>query len=103
MLAVFLESHGYEVRVVHDGPAAVREAATFLPEVVLLDLSMPHVSGLDVCRQVRQQPWGQSMRIIALTGWTGERHRRESAEAGFDAFVMKPVEPAALLDLLRSR
>lgn len=101
MLALFLSAHGHDTRVVHDGPAAIEEADRFRPQVVLLDLSMPGVSGIDVCRELRQQPWGGGMFIVALTGWTGERHRSESAAAGFDLYLTKPVEPNALLSVLQ--
>lgn len=100
MLALFLEAHGHDVEVVHDGHRALHTAETFRPDVVLLDLSMPGLSGLDVCRQLRQSPWAMGVLVIALTGWTGERHRNDSAAAGFDLYLTKPVEPTALIRIL---
>lgn len=102
MIAVLLEANGFEARVVNDGRSAVNEAEAYRPHVMLLDLSMPHVSGLDVCREVRLQPWGQDICIIALTGWTGDTHRQQTTAAGFDRYLMKPVEPDTLLEVLRA-
>ena len=54
----------------------------------------------DVCRRIREEPWGKSIRIVALTGWGQDEDKRRSAEAGFDGHLVKPVEPAALDRLL---
>jgi CheY-like chemotaxis protein len=60
------------------------------------------LNGFDVCQRIRQQPWGQNVIIIALTGWGQDVDRRRSHEAGFDHHVVKPVEHNALVELLRS-
>jgi len=56
------------------------------------------MSGHDVCRHMREQPWGRSIRMIALTGWGQEEDRRKSTEAGFDGHLVKPVDIAAVLE-----
>jgi CheY-like chemotaxis protein len=66
----------------------------------LLDIGMPKMNGYEAARQIRQQAWGKRMVLVALTGWGQEEDRRRSHEAGFDAHMTKPIEPAALEQLL---
>jgi PAS domain S-box-containing protein len=99
-LALMLELMGHEVRTTHDGLEAVEVASAFRPDALLLDLGMPKLSGYDACRRIREQPWGEGVVIVALTGWGQDRDRRRSQEAGFDGHLVKPVEPGALEELL---
>lgn len=99
-LALLLRLQGHETRVAYDGRAAVAEAERFRPEVVLLDLGLPKLDGIQACRRIRAEPWGRSMTIVALTGWGQEKDRRRSKEAGFDEHVVKPVEAQVLARLL---
>ncbi len=69
-------------------------------EVVLLDLGLPKMDGVDVCRWIRRQPWGRSVHVAALTGWGQEADRRRTRDAGFDEHLVKPVGPEAVLRLL---
>jgi signal transduction histidine kinase/ActR/RegA family two-component response regulator len=101
-LAMLLEVCGHETHVAHDGVAAVEAADRVRPDVILLDIGLPKLNGFDVCQRIRQQPWGQNVIIIALTGWGQDVDRRRSHEAGFDHHVVKPVEHNALVKLLRS-
>jgi CheY-like chemotaxis protein len=87
---------GNETQVAHDGFEALDAAATYRPEIVLLDIGMPKLSGYDVCRRLREQPWGNEMVIVAVTGWGKEEDRQNSRAAGFNYHLVKPVEPAAL-------
>ena len=84
----------------HDGLAAVEAAATFQPDVALLDIGMPKLNGHEAARRIREQPWGKAMVLIALTGWGQEDDRRRSREAGFDGHLVKPVDLGALTKLL---
>ena len=99
-LAMLLGFLGNEVRTVNDGLEAVEAAAEFRPDVALLDIGMPKLNGYDTCRRIREQPWGQNMVLIALTGWGQEEDKRQSQQAGFDHHIVKPVDPAALEKLL---
>ena len=101
-LAMFLKIKGYEVGTAYDGEQAVEAAEALRPDVALLDIGMPNLDGYDACRRIRQQPWGQGMFLIALTGWGQEEDRRRTEEAGFDQHLVKPVDPAALMKLLAS-
>ncbi|HMF36804.1 MAG TPA: CHASE3 domain-containing protein [Isosphaeraceae bacterium] len=99
-LATMLNILGNEVRTAHDGLEAVDLAATFNPEVVLMDIGLPMLNGFDAARRMRDQPGGNDMVIVALTGWGQEEDRRRSQEAGFDHHIVKPVDPFALEKLL---
>lgn len=99
-LAMLLRLHGHQVETAYDGEEAVTRASEFRPEVILLDLGMPRMGGDLACRVIRAQPWGKDLRIIALTGWGQESDRRRTQEAGFDNHLVKPVDPAVLLQQL---
>ena len=99
-LAALLQMTGNETHMAYDGLQALDEAATFKPQVVLLDIGLPELNGYDVCRKIRQQPWGKDMVLIALTGWGQEEDRKRSAEAGFDDHLVKPVNHDALMKIL---
>jgi PAS domain S-box-containing protein len=101
-LALLLQITGNETHLAHDGSAALAAAERHRPDLVLLDIGLPELNGYEVCRQVRAQPWGREMVMIALTGWGQDEDRRKSREAGFDGHLVKPVDYPALLDLLGS-
>jgi len=99
-LAELLELIGHKTHIAYDGLEAVTAAATFLPEVVLLDIGLPKLNGYDACRKIREQPSGKGIVLIALTGWGQDEDRRKSREAGFDGHLVKPVDLAVLAKLL---
>jgi CheY-like chemotaxis protein len=93
---------GHEIRTAYDGLEAVEVVEAFRPDVVLLDIGLPHMNGYEAARAIRQQSWGQSIVLIALTGWGQEEDRRRARDAGFDHHLVKPVDHAALTRLLAS-
>ncbi|HKB06523.1 MAG TPA: GAF domain-containing protein [Gemmataceae bacterium] len=99
-LTVLLTMLGHDVRTAHDGLAAVAAAREFRPEVVLMDIGMPRLNGYEAARRIRAEPWGRGMILAAVTGWGQEADRRRSKEAGFDHHLVKPVEPAAVRQVL---
>jgi len=101
-LAMLLQIDGHETYAAHDGRAALAALEAHRPDVALLDIGLPGLNGYEVCKQVRAQAWGRDMVLIALTGWGQEDDRRRSREAGFDDHLVKPVDYAALVTLLRS-
>ncbi len=101
-LAMWLQMTGNETHTAHDGVEAVEAAATFRPDLVLLDIGLPKLNGYEACRQIRQQPWAKSMTLVALTGWGQEEDRRKCTAAGFNAHMVKPVDHAVLTKLLAS-
>jgi PAS domain S-box-containing protein len=103
LFAMFFEMMGNEVQTAYDGIAAVEEAERFRPDAVLLDIGMPRLNGEDACRRIRSTPWGRDAVLIAVTGWNDEDNRRRIVEAGFDAHLVKPVDPSSVAQLLASR
>jgi PAS domain S-box-containing protein len=101
-LAMLLRLAGHNVCETHDGVDAVEAAARFRPEVAILDLGMPKMNGYDAARRLRAQPGGESLYLIALTGWGQEDDRKKAEEAGFDRHFTKPVDPRVLEKLLSS-
>jgi PAS domain S-box-containing protein len=99
-LATVLEMTGRRTRTVHDGPPVLEAALAFRPDVILLDIGLPGMSGYDVARQLRADPRLARTVLIAVTGWGSAEDRRRSREAGFDEHLTKPVDLAALEPLL---
>ncbi len=99
-LAMLLRFAGHEVHTAHTGPAALTAAGKFRPGVVLLDLGLPGMDGLEVARRLRRDYSAHEMRLVALTGYGSDEDRRQCHEAGFDDHLLKPVELDALERLL---
>ena len=107
-IAKLLEIAGFSTLRVRGGVEAVKEARHHKPDVGIIDIGMPDLSGHEVARQIRQTEWGKQMVLIAATGWGQESDEREAVEAGFDAHMTKPVDLrklSAVVDenLLRKR
>jgi CheY-like chemotaxis protein len=101
-MALLVETAGHRVRTAYDGQEALDLASAFAPDVLLLDLGVPGLNGFEIARRIRRQPWGKTVSLIALTGWGQEQDRRRTAEAGFDAHLIKPVGTADLLSALKA-
>ena len=99
-LAMMLSIMGHDTRTAHDGESAVQTAETFLPEVVLLDIGLPKLNGYEVAQRIREKAWGESMYLIAVTGWGQDEDRARSSEVGLNLHMVKPVEPSALEKVL---
>jgi CheY-like chemotaxis protein len=102
-LALMLRTEGHEVHCAYDGEEALMLAGQRKPEIVVLDVVMPKLDGCEVARRIRAESWGRGTVLVALTGWGQEIDRRRSREAGFDLHLVKPVDPAALCDMLVSQ
>jgi signal transduction histidine kinase/ActR/RegA family two-component response regulator len=102
-LSILLELAGHEVRVAHLGRTALSVAQVFRPDTALLDIGMPDLSGYEVAQDLRREPWGTGIQLIALTGWGQEEDRRRALEAGFDHHLTKPVDPEHLEGLITGR
>lgn len=90
-LSMMLELLGNEVSTAHNGLEAIDAAEHFRPEVILMDVGMPRLNGLDATRRIREQPWGKEMFVIALTGWGQDSDKKRSQEAGCNGHLVKPV------------
>lgn len=100
-MAMMLELRGNKVVTGHDGIEAVKLAKEFQPEVILMDLGMPVMNGYEATRRIREQPWGASIIIVALTGWGQQGDREMTKSAGCDGHLVKPVSLIDLENLLR--
>jgi signal transduction histidine kinase/ActR/RegA family two-component response regulator len=99
-MARLLRWNGNEVEIAYDGEDALRLAEAKRPEVMLLDIGMPRLDGYQLAERIRAQAWGRRMILIAATGWGQDEDRRRSLTSGFDAHLVKPVDPEALFDLI---
>jgi PAS domain S-box-containing protein len=101
-LAEILRINGYSVKTAETGEEGIELAAEWFPEIVLLDIGLPDLDGYEVARRLRQHSGANGQKLIAMTGWGQESDKRKAVEAGFDAHLTKPVEPAMLLKLLET-
>ena len=101
-LATLLSLSGHETHIALDGDQAVKAAERLLPDAILLDIGLPRIDGYEVCRRIREQPWGRGLMIVALTGWGQEEDRQKSKEAGFNTHLVKPVDDEVIMNLLAS-
>jgi two-component system CheB/CheR fusion protein len=99
MLAFFLERQGHAVATAADGADAIAVASTFKPDVAILDIGMPGVSGHAVARELRSQ-LGNAVTLVALSGLGEAADKARAADAGFDYHFTKPVDIAALSKFL---
>jgi two-component system CheB/CheR fusion protein len=103
MLKYLLEHEGHEVEIAADGPEAVEAAARFDPEVAILDIGMPGLSGYDVASRLRSRPAGHRPLLLALSGLGQAEDKARSAEAGFEHHFTKPVDLLALLGIIAEK
>lgn len=101
-LAMLLRLFGAEVQVARDGEEALRFFESFEPQIAILDIGMPKFTGYEVAQRIRQSSKGESLSLVALTGWGQEEDRNKAKEAGFDHHLVKPVSAEALRDMLRN-
>jgi two-component system phosphate regulon response regulator PhoB len=102
LVAFKLEQVGLEVMAVGDGEAALEEARAMQPELAVLDISMPGLSGIDVCRMLRADPATAGMLIIMLTARVQEQDVEGGFSAGADDYVTKPFSPRELVSRIQA-
>jgi CheY-like chemotaxis protein len=102
-MAVLLRLEGHEARTLHEGERVVAEAREFRPDVILLDIGLPGMSGYDVARSVRQDALIGTVRLIAVSGYGRAEDRERARTAGFDEHLVKPVDFSALHDAIAPR
>jgi CheY-like chemotaxis protein len=101
-LAALLRMEGHEVTSVHDGPVALSVFGELKPDVALLDIGMPGLTGYEVARKMRQSAPRAPLTLIAITGWGQDIDKERAFAAGFDHHLTKPVDPQRLVELLKS-
>jgi CheY-like chemotaxis protein len=99
-LALLLKRDGHEIQTAYDGLEAFEAAATFRPEVVVMDIGLPKLNGYDPARKIRTQRRGENIVSVALTGWGSEEDRDRTKAVGFNPHLVKPLNHAALTELL---
>ena len=101
-LAFFLQVGGHIADTAFDGVQAFELAERIRPDIAFLDLGMPKMNGYEVCRRIRATDWGKQIIVIAQTGWGQEEDKRRTRAAGFDAHLVKPVDPMAVMKLVET-
>ncbi len=97
-----MELRGHHVEIAHDGAAALDRLRSSVPHVVLLDIEMPQMNGYEVASVLRTDERLRSVKLIAVTGYGKASDRERTTQAGFDAHLVKPVDPEALYAALES-
>ena len=101
LLAALLNTFGYDTTVAYDGPSALSAIDSFDPQLALIDIGLPGMDGIELARRVRERSRGRGPRLIAITGYGQESDRKASADAGFSAHLVKPVDAEVLHALLQ--
>jgi len=99
-LGMILEMSNHEVLLAHDGEQALTLARKSLPEAMILDIGMPGISGDQVAREIRREPWGAGVLMVAVTGWGQPEDKERASAAGFDHHLTKPVDLERMEQLL---
>jgi two-component system, sensor histidine kinase len=102
LIQMQLEMWGHEVSTAADGPSGLQEALRLRPDVALVDVGLPGMDGYDVARQIRSAEGGDRIRLVAMTGYGRPEDRDRALAAGFDAHLVKPVDPRQLQDAIDS-
>ena len=100
-LAMLLEINGHAISVAYNGSEALTLARQSLPHAMILDIGMPDMTGYEVARQIRAEPWGGSVLLIAVTGWGQKEDKSRALSAGFDHHLTKPVDMNEVEELLQ--
>lgn len=101
-LAMLLKHWGHDVKLAVDGPTALETVAAQHPDVVLLDIGLPGMSGYEVAERMRANPALSDTVLVAMTGYGQAEDKKRSRQAGFTLHLVKPVEPPRLQKLLSS-
>jgi CheY-like chemotaxis protein len=99
-LALLLRRMGHDVHTVYNGRAALKAIETLGPELALVDIGLPELSGYEVAQRIRGQSWGRSVYLVAMTGWAQPEDRSRALEAGFNRHMTKPVSFAEIQQLM---
>ncbi len=99
-LGLLLKADGHQVHIAYDGASALEVARLVRPDVALLDIGMPVLSGRTVAEHIRSQEWGRSIYLVAVTAWSSESDKKQSVDAGFDRHLTKPLNFDTLTSIL---
>jgi CheY-like chemotaxis protein len=99
-LAMLLRTLGHDAVTANDGIEALEYAQNGGFDLALLDIGMPRLNGYELASRIREQPWGRTVHLVALTGWGQESDKRRALESGFNDHLTKPVDPEHLIEIL---
>jgi CheY-like chemotaxis protein len=99
-LAILLRMLGHDVKAVFDGSDALNEGQVFQPQIILMDLGMPGMNGIEAAKKIRQLEWGKAVFLVAVTGWGQDEDKRKTREAGFNHHLVKPIRLGDVQNLL---
>jgi CheY-like chemotaxis protein len=99
-MGMLLQMSGHVVHLAHSGTEAYEVAKRVRPDIAVLDIGMPDITGYEVAEKIRREAWGESVMLIAITGWGQAEDKRRAVAAGFDHHLTKPVDPNQLEELL---
>ena len=100
LLAFILKSRGYGVRTARDAPEALAILETFRPRLILMDLQLPGIDGLELTRRLKADPRTSQIVIVAVTAYAMKGDEEKALDAGCDAYISKPIDTAALLGIV---
>jgi two-component system, chemotaxis family, CheB/CheR fusion protein len=98
--SILIRRAGHEAQTAHDGPGAIETALDFRPDVILLDIGLPHMDGHEVARRIRGEAALDGVVLVAMTGYGGEADRRRSRQSGFNHHLVKPATGEKLRQIL---
>ncbi len=101
VVSLTLRAEGYEIQTAEDGVHALEVLRAFRPDLVLADIQMPRMDGLEMTRTIRQDPNLRDLFIVALTAFAAKVNEQEALDAGFDAYLTKPVDVHTLRERVR--
>ena len=102
LLKDILEGHGYETLQTGDGLEAISLALAHLPDLILMDIQLPEISGLEVTRRLRGDNRSRHIPIVAVTAFGMGWHEREALDSGCDAYISKPISILGFLSTVES-
>ena len=103
LLGMLIRMHGCDVLTAGDGRQAIQIAEEFRPDAILMDLGMPRMNGYQAAKYLREQAWAQSTLLVAVTGAADDEDKQQTAEAGFDFHLVKPIDPEEIAWLLSAQ
>ncbi|HEY7187647.1 MAG TPA: ATP-binding protein, partial [Vicinamibacterales bacterium] len=99
-MSLVIEQLGGAARTANDALSGLKAIREFQADIVFLDISMPGIDGYEACRRIRSEIADRNLVVVAMTGWAQDQEKQRALEAGFDAYLTKPVDPAAFEELL---
>ncbi|MCG3114720.1 MAG: response regulator [Candidatus Manganitrophus sp. SA1] len=97
-----LTKAGYDVFLAQNGSEALKSVLQYRPHLIILDLQIPEISGLEVCRTIKENPFSQVIPVLIITAGSDSRLREEIQKAGADELLMKPIDPFRLLSIVNN-